>query len=103
MRELAVNHVRDRLETTVRMPIGAPRLTRLVVHLTHLVHMHERVQGGGAHSGERPDDREALAFVASRTCGDRSDRALRIGWTGGADPWQCERVCGYRRHIYLLF
>ena len=102
VRELAVDHVGDRFEAAVRVPIGAPGLARLVLHLTHLVHVHERVQGGGADPGERPDDREPLALVAARAGGDRSDRALGVGGTGRAHPRQCQRVCGDSRHFYLL-
>ena len=66
VRELAVDHVGDGFESTVRVPIGAPGLARLIFHLTHLVHVHKGIQRGGADPGERPDHRESLALVAPR-------------------------------------
>ena len=39
-----VDHVGDGLEAPVWMPVGAFGLQRRVVDLTHLVHVHERVQ-----------------------------------------------------------
>ena len=63
--EAAVDHVGDGLEAAVRMPVGTPRLTGLVFHLAHLVHVHERVEVGGAHAGEGAHDGEALALVAA--------------------------------------
>ena len=58
--EPAVDHVGDGFEPAVRMPVGASRLPGLVLHLTHLVHVYERVEVGGADPGEGPDDGEAL-------------------------------------------
>ena len=62
--EPSVDHVGDGLEPAVRMPVGAPGLAGFVFHLTHLVHVHEWVQRGGADPGKRPDDGKALALVA---------------------------------------
>jgi hypothetical protein len=86
----------------VRVPIGAPGLSRLVFHFAHLVHVDKRIQSGGADPGERPNHREALALVASRASGDRSDWTLGVGWARRAYPGQCECVCGDSRHVYLL-
>ena len=60
----AVDYVGDRLETAVGMPRGAFRLAGGVVHLAHLVHVHERVDPRHRHPGEGPVDGEALAFHA---------------------------------------
>src|SRR6185437_11360791 len=99
VRELSVDHVSDRLEATVRMPVRTPRLAGRVLHLTHLIHVHERVQGGGADPGERAHHRKALALVAAGTGGDRSDRPLGVGRTWCTHSRQGERVCGDCRHF----
>jgi hypothetical protein len=57
-----VEHVGDGLEAPVRVPGGALGLTWRVVHLTHLVHVHERVEGRQVDAGEGPPDGKALAL-----------------------------------------
>ncbi len=99
MREAAVDHVGDGLEPAVRMPVGAPRFARLVLHLTHLVHVDEWVEVGGAHSGECAHDGEALALVAVRAGGDGPDRAFGVGRRRCGDPGKCQRVSGDSRHV----
>ncbi len=79
VREAAVDHVGDGFEAAVRVPVRAPRLTGLVLHLAHLVHVHERVEVGGAHAGEGAHDGKALALVAARAGGDRADGPLGVG------------------------
>jgi hypothetical protein len=59
-----VDHVGDGLEPAVGMPGGALGLARGVVDLTHLVHVHERVEGCQVDAGEGAADGEALAFQA---------------------------------------
>jgi hypothetical protein len=56
--ERAVDDVGDGLEPAVRVPRGALGLTRAVVDLAHLVHVHERVEPGQVHPGEGAPDRE---------------------------------------------
>ena len=97
--EAAVDHVRDGFEAAVRMPVCAPRLTGLVLHLSHLVHVHERVQIGGAHAGEGANDGESLALVAVRPGGDRADRPFGVRRRGRGDPRQCQRVSSDSRHV----
>ena len=99
--EAAVDHVRDRLESAVRVPRRAAGLAGLVIDLAHLVHVDERVEGGAAHAGERAHDGEALALVAAWTGGDRGDGAVdgaraRLGQAG-----QRQRICGDSRHCGL--
>jgi hypothetical protein len=84
------------------MPIGAPRFAGFVFHLTHLVHVNERIQGGSADSGERPDDREPLALKAPGAGGDRTDGPLGICGSRRAHPRQHQCVCGDSRHFFLL-
>jgi hypothetical protein len=99
VREPAVDHVGDRFESAVRMPVGPPGLAGLVFHLAHLVHVHEWVQRGGADPGERADHRKSFALIAVRPGGDRPDRTLGVGRTGRGHPRQCQCVCGYRGHL----
>src|SRR6185295_10879809 len=101
MREAAVDHVGDGLESAVRMPVGAPRFTRLVLDLAHLVHVHERVEVGGAHSGERAHDGKALALVSVRAGGDGADWAFGVGRRGCADPRKGKCVSGDSRHVTI--
>jgi hypothetical protein len=51
--ERAVDDVGDGLEPAVRVPRRALRLTRPVVDLTHLVHVHERVEPREVHPNAR--------------------------------------------------
>src|SRR5262245_26048222 len=101
MRETPVDHVCDGLESTVWMPVGAPRFTRLVLDLAHLVHVHERVEVGGAHSGERAHDGKALALVSVRAGGDGADWAFGVGRRGCGDPRKGQCVSGDSRHVVV--
>ena len=65
--EDAVDDVGDGFEATVRMPRRALRLTRRVLHLAHLIHHDEGVQGTQVDTGERAAHREALAFESARS------------------------------------
>jgi hypothetical protein len=60
--EHAVDHVGDRLEATVRVPVGAARFVRPVVDLTHLVHVDERVEIGEGHTGKGAPHGETLTL-----------------------------------------
>jgi len=73
-----VEHVGDGLEPAMRMPRGALGLTRCVLHLAHLVEVHERVEGREVHTGEGATYREPLSFVAFRRGRDRGDRPDRV-------------------------
>lgn len=66
MREAAVDHVGDRLEPAVRVPVGAAWFSGGVFDLAHLVHVHERVEVCGAHPCERPDHRKPFALEPAR-------------------------------------
>src|ERR1035437_2126785 len=59
MRKHPIDHVGHRLEPAVRVPGCSLGLTRCIVDLPHLVHVHERVEVGHAHSGKRPPHRES--------------------------------------------
>ena len=101
--ERAVDDVGDGLEPAVRVPRGALGLTRGVVDLAHLVHVHERVEPRQVHPGEGAPDREPLALVAGRRGGDRGDLPLGLGDVGLRDPRQHEYVVdGDRWHGFLL-
>jgi hypothetical protein len=102
--ERAVDHVGHGLETAVRMPGSALRLTGRVVHLAHLVHVDERVEQAQVHAGERAPDREALALVARRRGGHLQDRPLSGIGAGLADSRQHGDVPdGYGWHVLILF
>ncbi len=90
--ERAVDDVGDGLEAAVRVPRGALGLTGAVVHLAHLVHVHERVEPRQVHPGERAPDREPLALEARRGGGDRGDFPLGLGHIGFRDPRQDQDV-----------
>src|SRR5581483_51831 len=77
--EAAVDHVRHGLEPAMRMPRRAPRLTGLVLDLTHLIHVHERVERGRGDAGEGADDGEALALETAGSRRDRADGAFGLG------------------------
>lgn len=97
VREFPVEHVGHRFEAAVRVPVGAPGFAGLIVHLAHLVHVDEGVQGGATDPGEGPHDGEPLALVPARAGGDRSHRPLGVGGSGAADARQCQwvgRNCG---------
>ncbi len=76
MGHLAVDHVGDGLEAAVRVPRRALGLARRVLHLAHLVEVHERVEVREVDAGEGAADREALALEAARRGGDRADRPV---------------------------
>src|SRR6187200_3252311 len=94
VRESPVEHVGDRFEPAVWMPVGAPRLAGFVFDFTHLVHMHERIEICRADAGERAHDGETLTFVASWAGGDGPDRSFSVGRRGGGDTRQCQGVSG---------
>ena len=98
VREAAVDHVGDGFEAAVRMPVGAPRLARLVFDLAHLVHVDERVEVGGADAGECAHDGEALALVAARAGGDGADRAVRCRRPRARRSAAVSGVSGDSRH-----
>ena len=98
VREAAVDHVGDGFEAAMRMPVGAPGLAGLVLHLPHLIHVHEGVEVGGTHTGEGPDDREALALHPPRSGGDGADRPFGVHRGGGIHPRQVQWVCGHCGH-----
>ena len=91
--ELAVDHVRDRLEPAVRVPRGALRLARGVIHLAHLVHVDERVERAHVDAGEGAADREALTLVALGGRRHRDDR------TGLGDDRVGSRHAGQRQNV----
>src|ERR1700728_117054 len=72
--ECAIDHVGNRLETTVRMPGSALRLAGGILDLTHLVHVDERIETRPVDAGEGSANGEALSFE-SRGC--RRDRDHR--------------------------
>ena len=87
--ERAVDHVRDGLEPTVRMPGRALGFARGIVDLAHLVEMDEGIQVRQFDPGERPPNRETLALEPARRRGDALDRPLRgDGRIRRGDPWQ---------------
>ena len=59
-------------------------LAGFVFDLAHLVHVDERVEVGGADSGERAHDGKALAFIASWAGGDGADGAFGVRRAGAA-------------------
>ena len=98
MRETAVDHVGDGFEPAVRMPVGAPRLARLVFDFAHLVHVDERVEVGGADSGERAHDGKPLALVALRAGGDGPDGPFGVGRRRCGDTGKRQGVGGNSWH-----
>ena len=98
MGESPVEHVRHGFEPAVRMPVGASWLARLVLDLAHLVHMHERIEVGGADSGEGAHDGKALALIASRAGGDGADGSLGVRRARRGDARQSQGVSGDSRH-----
>ena len=86
--EDAVHDVGDRLEAPVRVPRRALGLARRILHLTHLVHVDERVQPPEVHAGERPADREALALEPARGVGPLDHRARHGRECGSRDARQ---------------
>ncbi len=71
-----VDHVRDRLESTMRVPRCSLRLSGRVVHLTHLVHVDEGVEVAQAQAGKGPPHRESLSLEPTGGGGHRRHRAL---------------------------
>jgi hypothetical protein len=68
----SVDHVSHGFESAMRMPGGALRLTGRILHLAHLVHVHERIQLRQWHSRESAMHRKTLALQPSR-CGGHTD------------------------------
>jgi hypothetical protein len=111
--ERPVQHVRDGLEATVRMPRGALCLSRSVLEGAHVVEQQERVGEGQVHAGERTPDHEALALelpvgghdpadvppVGGRL-GQRSQpgEGQRFGGHGGHGIGLLERRCTVNNH-----
>src|SRR6185312_11456202 len=96
--EPAVNHVRDGFEPAVWMPRRASGFTGLIFDLTHLVHVHERVEGRGGYAGECADDGKALALVAPRTGGHSAHRAFGVPGRGCDDAGKSQCFCCYGWH-----
>ena len=97
-----VQQVRHGLEPAVGMPGGALRFARCVLHLTHLVHVDERIQQGKVDTREGPAYREALPFVAlwgSDDAGHRSSDRV-VGYTAYAGQ-RGHVVNGYSSHADL--
>ncbi len=87
--ERAVDHVGDRLETTMWVPGRALRLTGRVLDLAHLVEVHERIEIFERDAGEGAADREPLPFEPVRGVGDAAHGAdARYGRIRFRDPRQ---------------
>ena len=86
MPEYAVEHV-----VTVSKPRwgarGALGLARAVVHLAHLIQVHERVRAARSTPANTPH-REAFTLQARRRRGDRHHGAIPSCRVGVGDPWQ---------------
>ena len=74
--EDAVDDVGDGLESAVRMPRRALRLTRRVLHLAHLVHHDEGVECAEVDACKGTADGEAFTLEAARCSSDRDDRTI---------------------------
>ncbi|MPN05245.1 hypothetical protein SDC9_152495 [bioreactor metagenome] len=98
MPERAVDDVGDRLEAAVRVPVGAPGLTRGVLDLAHLVHVDERVEQFVRHPGEGAADREALALERAGRGRHGQGGALGLVGPGGGDARQRQGVSGHGGH-----
>ena len=103
MGEGAVDHVGHGLEAPVRMPGRPLGLTRCVVDLPHLVHVHEGIELRQAHAGEGPPYGETLPFEAGGRRGHGSHWPLvRPCPLRRRDSWQSRQVVdGYCRHECL--
>ena len=102
VRELAVDHVRHGLEPAVRVPwvpFGSPGC---VLDLTHLVHVHERVESAQRHPGERATHREALTLEPGRRRRDRLHHSLGRCCVEHVEARQGQVVGGHGRHRALL-
>src|ERR1039457_995557 len=87
--EGAVDHVRDRLEAAMRMPRRALGFAGLVLHLTHLIHVDERIDHRGVRPREGAAHREAFALESVGRCGDTDHRTVgRRGRVGLRDVRQ---------------
>ena len=87
--ECAIDHVRDRLEASMRVPRRALGFAGRVFDLAHLVEVDERIEILERDAGEGAADREPLPFEAVRGVRDAADGSLmrdRGVWCG--DPWQ---------------
>jgi hypothetical protein len=98
MTQEAIEHVGDGLEAPMGVPGGALGLAGGIVDLAHLVHVHERVEGGQVDAGEGAPHWEALALQAGgcRRHGEHGavGRSLVRLW----DPWQDHGVGADRWH-----
>jgi hypothetical protein len=99
MAEDAVDHVGDGLEPAVGVPGRALGLARGVVDLAHLVHVHERVEGGQVDPGEGAAHREPFPLVAAGGGGHREDGAVGGGRVNGGDAWQGDGVGADGWHV----
>ena len=88
VQERAVDHVGDGLESAMRMPRGALRLTRGVVDLAHLVHVDKRVEVLQSDAGEGADYREPFALEPPRAGRYRPDGALGVAERCWVQAWQ---------------
>ena len=74
--EDAVDDVGDGLESAVRMPRRALRLTGRILHLAHLIHHDEGVECAEIDAREGTADGEAFTLEATRRGRDRDDGAI---------------------------
>ena len=82
MPDLAVHHVRHRLEAAVRMIGSALGLARRVLDGAHVVQQQERVRQAEVDAGGRATDLEPLAFEEPRCV----DHARRPAGSAGPPP-----------------
>ena len=89
--EGAVDHVGDGLEAAMGMPRRALGFAGRVLHLTHLIHVDERVDERGIGAREGAPHRESFALESVRRGGDadhRTERRAAAGRAGGcAAAW----------------
>ncbi len=102
MTDLAVHHVRHRLEPAMRVVRGALRLARGVLDRTHVVQQQERIGEAQVDAGGRAADLEPLALEELRSVDHAVDRARRPA-LGRIDARQRRRIRGDQgRHRVLL-
>jgi hypothetical protein len=73
--ELAVQHVGDRLETTVRMVWRTNRFARPIVDRTHFIEQQERVDVIEPCAWERPADQKSASLTQTLGMNDSLDFA----------------------------
>lgn len=80
MGEPSVDHVGDGFEAAMGVPTRPARFAGFVFDLTHLIHVDERVQLGGRHTGEGADDGEAFpSYPRGPVVIDRTGRSVSAG------------------------